>query len=418
MDKSHAPVRLIVRPSGVEIPDGAPRRQPPRPPTLRPAGYGDQFDADTLFFDVFRAHNQVVAIGPPLLNLAPELRGWTFSSDGDHLPAPTITTLDRSHRARFRSPADARTLAVSAGGSAQTVPIGADLASVFAGTRALMTLQLDNELDWIHDWVRWHAAAQGTDAVVVYDNGSTRYPLADVLEAICVEGIRVAAVVDWPFRYGPQGSDALPWDSDYTQYGAIEHARRRLLRLAAGMLSVDIDELVSPSSGGTVYDEARRAPQGIVTFPGAWAYTSPGATAERPRHADCRWTRADDGPASTKWCAVPALLPRRAQLAVHGAHGVAMPMASFHYWHLRPISTHWKLDRTRHEHPAEEYRADPVLAAQLDRYLGVTGDADAEGSTIRTAPIASRTRRAVALAIWRARALAKRAITRGAPTRR
>ncbi|GAB3392763.1 hypothetical protein GCM10027568_20670 [Humibacter soli] len=408
-DEWRAPVRLVVHPSAVTIPASAPHREPPRPIALRPLGYEDQFDSETLFFDVFRAGDQVVAMGPPLLNLETELPSWTFHSDGEPITRPAITTLDRSHRARFRAPRDARELTISAGSSDQTVPIGTDLSSVFAGTRALMTLQLDNDLEWIRDWVRWHVAAQGTDAVVVYDNGSKRYALTDILDAIGVPGIRVAAVVDWRFRYGPQGSSELPWDSDYTQYGAIEHARRRLLRHSAGMLSVDIDELVYSKGVRTAYECAEESPQGFVLFAGTWAYADPDdADPKRLRHADCRWTRAGDPDAATKWCAVPSRLPRRAQLVVHGAHDVTMPTSPIAYWHLRPISTHWKVDRSRSEHAADEYARDPLLASQMDLYLGASEGLPPVRPARRTWAPAARARGLITLTAWRMRAFAAR----------
>jgi len=366
-------VRMIVRPSSVPIPPGSPRRTAPRPSHLRPPDYADKFDDDTLFFDVFREGGRVVAVGPPLVNLVDELPGWTFAADGMPLRRPSITTLDRSHRMRFDVPQSAGSLSLSTASETVAVPIGANLSSAFAGTRALMTLQLDTDLDWVSDWVRWHVNAQGTDAVVMYDNGSTRYPLTDLLESISLPGIRSAAVVDWSFRYGPQGSDELPWDSDFTQYGAIEHARRRFLGQAAGMLSIDIDELVYAKGGRTVYECAERSPEGFVLFEGTWAYTDPAWSAGRPRHADCTWTRPGDEATASKWCAIPARLPARSQLIVHSAHGVSMPHPPIAYWHLRPISTHWKVDRSRSEHDAGAYRHSALLAEQMQRYLADDG---------------------------------------------
>lgn len=336
-----------------------------------------------------------MTVGPPLLNVRRELPTWRFTADGRTIGIPRIATLDRTQRCTFRADAGAATFAVTAGGRTTSAPIGADLAPSFAGTRALMTLQLDNDLEWIRDWVSWHVRTQGTDAVVVYDNGSSRYTLDDILDTISgVPGLRVVCVVDWAFRYGPQGGDGIPWDSDYAQYGAIEHAYRRMFRRAAGVLSIDIDELVHSPAGVSIYDEAAASPQGFALFGGEWRYADPAAPSGQPRHIDCRFTRSDDAPAATKWCAVPSRLPRGAQLAVHEAYGLMEPpLSSSAYWHMRPISTHWKIDRSGAGYDPSAFALDPETASLLDAVLG-QGESMMRPLARRRVPLTSRARAA------------------------
>ncbi|WP_204325139.1 hypothetical protein, partial [Stenotrophomonas maltophilia] len=71
----------------------------------------------------------------------------------------------------------------------------------------------------------------------IYDNGSTSYSLADLAGALgALDGIAVARVVSWPYKFGPQGFDAKRfWDSDYGQHGVWEHGRRRFLAAAASV---------------------------------------------------------------------------------------------------------------------------------------------------------------------------------------
>jgi hypothetical protein len=405
---------MIVRPSPVRIPDASPRRQASRPADRRPVDYDEKFDADTLYYDVFRVGDRVLAMGPPLLNLESEVPGWRYAADGDVVNTPHLRPLDRTHRAILRVPPEASTLSVTGSdGRGDTVPIGADLASVFAGRRALMTVQLDNDLEWIRDWARWHVAAQGTDAVVVYDNGSTRYDLEDVLDALCVPGVRVAAVVDWAFIFGPQGGDDTPWDSDFAQYGAIEHARRRLFREAAGVLSIDIDELVYAARDRSVYQCAEESAEGFALFGGTWTYADPDSNVTRPSHADCQWLRPTDADAAIKWCAVPKRLPRRSQLVVHGAHGVAEPRTSpIAYWHMYPVSTHWKVDRSTTGKDSAAFTHSALIASQIEQYLS---RGEPQQFHTRRAPdvLASRVRaRADQFGLW-LRRIAQRRLRRG-----
>jgi len=367
-----------------------------------------------LYYDAFLRGRTLTAIGPPLGGDVADRESWRFTAGGKRLRARIIRR-DRTEITEFGQALGAPTLGLAAPRSTpQKVRVGTDLSAVFAGTRALLTLQLDNDLQWIHDWVRWHVSAQGTDAVVVYDNGSTSYTLNDLLDAICVPGVRVAAVVNWSFPYGPQGDVDLdlPWDSDFAQYGAIEHARWRLLRKAHGVLSVDIDELVYATGELTAYECAQAAAQGFVRFSGEWTYTDPASPPTRPVHADCRWVHDGDSATADKWCAAPRRLPRGSQLGVHLAHGLEMPPhAPLRYWHMRAVSTHWKIDRSTHEGDSDSYQESALAAAQLRKHLDETAALVGRASAPGVRLFAERARARVWLAAHRGRRFAKRILS-------
>ena len=81
---------------------------------------------------------------------------------------------------------------------------------MFSGLNVLLTLSKDNEIRWIRDWVTFFARRHECDAVLLYDNASTRYGSVDIYTAISsVPGIKACVVVHWPYKYGPQGSDAF-----------------------------------------------------------------------------------------------------------------------------------------------------------------------------------------------------------------
>jgi len=372
MREGGAGVAAIVRPSALVLGPDGPRRTPPRPVELRGPDYAERYDGSTLFFDVFEAEGRTLAVGPPLLDLVGPLRSATLTVAGRRV-APRPTELDRVHRCDLGR-AGGSPVELSLAGRRYRTPVGADLAGLFAGRRALMTVSLDNELAWVRDWARYHASAHGTDAVVVYDNGSRAYGLDELLGTLAdVPGIAVAVVVDWSFPYGPQGGPGVPWDSDYAQYGALEHARRRLLRHSAGFLNADVDELVVAADGSSVYEHAERSPHGVVSYRGRWVHADPATDGGVPRHADATWLDASEPECSTKWCAVPRRLPDRAQLQVHDVRGVkvATPPA-LAYRHFWDVTTHWKDGRGSRPAVGAAARADDVLRAALDRHLGAT----------------------------------------------
>lgn len=373
MPERRAGVALVVRPSAVVLGPDGPHRTPPRPAALRGPDYADRYDASTLFYDVFTSEGRTVAVGPPLLDLAGPLRAAEVTVGGRSAPVRS-TELDRAHRSTFGRAAGP-SLELTLGGRRHRVPVGPDLAGLFAGRRALMTLSLDNELPWVRDWARYHASAHGTDAVVVYDNGSRAYGPDELLETLArVPGIDVAVVVDWSFPYGPQGGPGVPWDSDYAQYGALEHARRRLLRRAAGFLNADVDELVLATDGSSVYEHAERSPHGVVSYRGRWAHAAASAGRSTPRHVDSAWVDPTEPLCSTKWCAVPQRLPERAQLQVHDVRGVkVVTPPTLGYRHFWDVTTHWKDGRRGREGAGHAVQVDEVLRTALDRHLGASG---------------------------------------------
>ncbi|HEY0118693.1 MAG TPA: hypothetical protein VGC04_07935 [Cellulomonas sp.] len=370
MPDHRAGVAAIVRPSSVTLGPGGLRRTPPRPAELRDPGYLDRYDDSTVFFDVFAAAGRTLAVGPPLLDLAAPLSSARATVGGRAVRVRS-TELDRVQRSDLGRAAGSD-LELTFAGERYRVPVGADLAGLFAGRRALMTLSLDNELAWLRDWARYHASAHGADAVVVYDNGSRSYGLDELLATLAsVPGIEIAVVVDWSFPYGPQGGPGVPWDSDYAQYGALEHARRRLLREAAGFLNADVDELVLTADGSSVFEHAARAPHGVVSYTGRWVHPDPHTQgAGLPRHADSAWVDESEAVCSSKWCVVPARLTERAQLQVHDVRGAKVyTPPGLGYRHFRAVSTHWKEDRRAAVDDAGRLSVDAPLRAALDRHL-------------------------------------------------
>jgi hypothetical protein len=345
--------------SSVTIPpEAAMRRESPRPPHLRNDRYADQFDWDTLFYDVYRVGENIVMQGPPLFNLAaPVLSAQPLRNRYGPLFQRT-RRVERINASEIwlRDSADRLTLDTTLG----TFDIAVQPTEIqrFAGRRVLHTLSKDNEVRWIIDWIRYHERVHGADAVLFYDNGSSRYSASELqAELTAAFPDMVVVVVSWPFKYGPQGGMAgavngqeAPWDSDYCQAGSLQHARLRFLRLARSVLNADIDELVvGPES---IFAAAESAPGGFVKFPGQWVTS---ATPRAVTLADCRHgdflhrdlRETDSCP--PKWCVVPSACDdRRHSWSVHNLFGSpANKLVSndFSFRHFKAISNNWKGDR-------------------------------------------------------------------------
>jgi hypothetical protein len=336
------------------------RRAMPRPANLRQPDYEERFDSLTIFYDCFRSTDakRCVFIGPPLLNLAP-------------IVLPTLQrvfhckdTLDErvgQNPSQLWLRTTKGLVELPAGMFAQsTIAIQTNLCDVFRDRKVLLTQSRNNELQWIHDWVHFFARKHGCDAVLLYDNASTNYD-ADCLQNVIqsVPGIEIGLVVRWPYKYGPPGSERhhpikIPWDSNYSQLGVLQHARHRFLSHAQAVVNADVDELVLTRYKSSVFDLVARSDTGYLSYTGHWIEGATESASETCRHVDFFYRDATPGePLMPKWAVSPRRCPDHARWLPHKVENMKPDRvsASVSYRHFRAISTSWKYSRGAIELP-------------------------------------------------------------------
>ena len=373
----------------------AARRLPPRPAAARDADYDAKFDAETLFYDAFiGARGRIVLAGPPFLNLKDDLSRATITA----LPSGAtcrfeVRELDRHGQIHVEAPDGTRSLRLACPLGSVEIAVQPSEVDIFAGRRVLFTQSRNNDLAWIQDWVRFSRDIHGADAVLIYDNGSTRYTPEELAAALAaVSGIAAVRVVDWPYKFGPQGIDARRyWDSDFGQHGVWEHARRRFLEAAASVQGSDVDEFILTPSGRSIFEAVEAEPFGVLRYEGRWVIGNDGrdpppGKAGR-RHRDYTVTRrerpvkrfglltVDGDRCPPKWTLVPSRIPDRAQWKIHsiGGHIPSRWMTKdFSYRHFREISDSWKYERMGREafdparHEVDALLAEHIAAVRWD----------------------------------------------------
>ncbi|QCK88533.1 hypothetical protein E8L99_23620 [Phreatobacter aquaticus] len=360
------------------------RRQPTRPVEARDGNFDAKFDSETLFYDCFIGiRGRIVLVGPPFLNLKDALQAATIvANPSGHACSFELRELDRHGQLHVDAPEGTRSLVITSALGDVTIDVQPSEVDIFAGRRVMFTQSRNNDLRWIQDWVRFSRDIHGADAVLIYDNGSTRYTPQDLADAIgTLDGIAAVRVVDWPFKFGPQGIDARRyWDSDFGQHGVWEHARRRLLEAAASVQGSDVDELVLTTNGRSLFDIAETSATGVLRYEGRWVIGLEGREPPpaRPgrRHIDYTVVRkerletrfgvvkVDADRCPPKWTLVPHRIKDRQQWKIHsiGGHlGSRLVTREVSYRHFREISDSWKYERmgreafdpARHEDDAE-----------------------------------------------------------------
>jgi len=373
----------MVQISSLRIPEQAEvLRLPPRPLEHRNSTYDKEFDATTLFFDAFHVgESTVVLIGPPLLNLEPAVLDARFMACPTGAPTKMrYKKLDRNMQLWGTVPRGTSHLCMDSALGRLTIPLSDDCAAVFRGRRVVTTLSRNNELSWITDWLRFCARVHGCDAVLFYDNASDRYTNNELQSSINdVTEITRTVVLDWPFPYGPQGSAAGNWDSDFCQYGQLEHARWRFVRDAASVLNSDVDELVVPDYDQSVFARTESSPEGLCAFFGLWVTqnraqvrTASSDNPESARHRDFWFTlRREISRSNTKWCVVPSRCADNTQWCVHGIPGKSSEttiVSDILYRHFRAINTRWKWRRVdAHDSDHSSFFEDIRLKSLMER---------------------------------------------------
>ncbi|WP_190264979.1 polysaccharide pyruvyl transferase family protein [Glutamicibacter nicotianae] len=350
-------ISTIVTLSSVKLEDqNAPRRRMPRPEALRQADYADKYDDDTLFYDVFRDGERIRLSGPPLLNLKDFVSESSFGSDGRTATEVHLQDLDRTQNSWITFDNVAQSVTFDDNSRIHTLDIGESFVDLFENKRALVTKSKDNDLVWIKDWIQFHITVQGVNSVLLYDNMSTSYNSAELLECLRgIKGLDVAVVVEWPFKFGPQGGNwggvrSAPWDSDFTEYGILEHARHRFLKSADLVISADIDELVMSDNGKdlvSIMDENECS--GLV-YTGRWMTTAPFGNLSPDtivRFKDFPFYDPATSLTTQKWAIRPSRCVSAKQWQTHLVPGVNLfRTGEVKHRHFLGINSNWKTMRT------------------------------------------------------------------------
>lgn len=370
------PVSTVKFPTGWGL-----RREPARPPHLRidycgGMRFDDNFDWDNMFYDAVQLNeNQIALIGPPIYGIKEWMASNAGFADrhGNMLPYQFFD-LDRvSYTIVQTKTIDPDLVMLSSKADPVHIPVNHN-DGYFNGHKVMVTLQKNNPIRWIEQWMDYHYRNHGIDGFLIYDNASTDYGIGELDYAISRPYLRVR-VVPWPYPYGPQGSDHAPWDSDYGQYVMLEHAKYRYLSNAALVLNNDIDELIVTKgpSLDQIQSQLASGPHHCLAYQGRWiephdvpnnrsAHDIP---MDLRRFADyCCTDENNKIGIGHKWMLVPK--PNmQYQWLVHriaGPYGVSQDLF---YGHYLAMNTNWSWRRDVFKGNVADLKPDPWLHTAL-----------------------------------------------------
>ena len=184
-----------------------------------------QFETHALVHDIFLVHdaNQVVAIGPPLLNLSSKLTPVHLTVEGGGKPIKArIANRSRFYTYTFDLPDvlhSCNKLSIQLS-FADQYHFKFDLQRQLCDSvnLQLATIQKDNPVIWILDWIQYYEHL-GVERILLYDNGSTN--LLEIEQALenLTSTIDLILIV-WPYKFGPRASTR----NRFCQWSRTSHA--------------------------------------------------------------------------------------------------------------------------------------------------------------------------------------------------
>lgn len=389
----------VYQPNSLTIPEGMDlRRVNARPNKFIYKDYAEdykrKYDNTTVFYDIFKTESKIYLIGPPLLNLSLILQEcYAYDKNGKVtkvdiktkvLERTQLSWIDVSEEStefeklRFDFSVFQK-LFLQENERFSFVNIGKDFNNILEDTKAAMTHQLNNRLEWISDWAVYYQRIHGVDTVVIYDNNSTAYSLQDIADSLKdIPGLSNVIVVKWNFKFGPQGNPwcgpDTPWDSDFCQIGSFQHMRYFFTLKSKGFISADIDELVIPLCGIDAFEALEQSDNGVVGFEGNTIerhVSNSNINDDFPRHYHF-WERREDKSGGTiKWAGAPKKWSDESiSLTCHWVRKIKYDIDKrFSIGHFVRVNTGWKI-----KHRAEDnikvdklLRPDFALLAALMR---------------------------------------------------
>ncbi len=390
--------------------DHDPIRLPSRRYTLRRPDYEDQFDFTTLYNDIFWSRNntKIILVGPPHLNLGVDVPIRYIALPSQQECTPTHYRLQWTDRIEITPPPNTTGLLITCGESGFYTTPQPYLGHLFAGKRALFTMNKNNNLEWIHDWALFYSQNHGCDAVVFYDNNSDRYSVNDIHTALATAIPHAeVAVIDWPFRYGVfdgrKGFTIGLWDSFFSQNTIFEHARHRFLGQAEAVVNADIDELILCDEDASLFELTKTSQTGYLCFSGQWVSAHTTTEKKQRSFRDFHFLTAQGAEMTeTKWAVDPCRCPEQAQWTVHRVLGMHEDRSSLQsrIRHFKGINTNWDVDtflsRSLRTHTQDIEREELLCDEHLKQVLEHTFPAQ---STTLAHPSRSITIRAHALRV-------------------
>lgn len=341
------------------------RREPRRPHELRVFDFDENFDWDTVWNDAIQiTPDTVLLIGPPLYEHAAWLHSkcsFEFPNHQGTLPCDVIE-LDRTCQTVVRVPGPTKSLVLNYRGR-HMISVNEPCWN-FKGMKVIVTISRDHPISWLRQWIDYHRTVHGLDGLLLYNNRSTIYT-SEELERSIARPDMVIKVVDYDVPFGCMGGGDwewkgqqgtfLPWDSDFSQYVMLEHAKWRYLHCASLAINADTDELLyfKNTTLSSMAEYCQSSSNSVWLYKGTWIEpvdstngTIAGNVPFEHRRFNAYWhtNHSDQRGIGIKWMLNPGR-NMQYQWHLHKTFGPHMLTDEIGFGHYLAMNTSWSWPR-------------------------------------------------------------------------
>lgn len=371
------------------------RRQPVRPVDLQVLDFHTNYDYDTFWNDAVQVNaNTILLIGPPLYESVQWLNSTCrFLDQNRRVMTWRFSAMDRAQVIRLDTENWMNEFHLETPFGRYTFQVNHATAD-FNNLKVMVTISQDHPVSWLQQWIDYHNRVHNIEGILIYNNRSRLYT-SDQLHAALQRSDMVIKVVDYDVPFGVMGGGDwawegrqghyLPWDSDFSQYVMLEHAKWRYLHCARLAINADTDELllINNSNLNGVADYCATGQHSVLLYDGVWIEpidSVSGVVAadipQQQRHFSQYWhtTNGNGRGIGVKWL----LNPQRNmnyQWHLHKTYGPHAKTKEITFGHYFAMNTNWSYQRDKFLGNREDLQENNLLKQHLKMWQQHTGAA-------------------------------------------
>ena len=258
------------------------KRTPRRAKELWVFNFEENYDWDNVWYDAVQVNEKtVLLIGPPLYDTADFLHSTCYFTDWSEKKLKyEVREFDRVCVTIVEVSGLIGNLILVDGKYKYNIKVQPPMLD-FKDQKVIVTISKDHPIPWLQQWIDYHKSVHDLDGVLLYNNQSTIYTSQELEEALSRPDMTIK-VVDYNVPFGCMGGGVwewqgksgttLPWDSDFSQYIMLEHAKWKFLSNAKLVINADTDELLilRKNTLNEIADFCQTSPMSVWTYKGIW----------------------------------------------------------------------------------------------------------------------------------------------------
>jgi hypothetical protein len=364
------------------------KRTPARDKELWVYNFEENYDWDNLWYDAIQvSQNTILLIGPPLYGTGSFIYSNCYFTDNSEQKLEyRINEMDRMCITVVTVSNWTGRITLVTNNHKLHIPVTKQ-SYEFHNKKVIVTISKNHPITWLQQWIDYHKEVHNIDGVIIYNNQSTIYSNEELQEQLSREDVLVE-IVDYnvPFgcmgggiwQWGDKSGTSLPWDSDFSQYIMLEHAKWKYLHCAKLVVNADTDELLllKNTTLDDIADRCNNESNSAWKYNGIWiepvssiTRTIADVIPNEQRRFDDYWHTANNQHrgVSVKWMLAPKHNMNN-QWHLHNILGHHMVTDEISFAHYLPMNTGWSYQRDKFNDNVSTLVELPLLKQSLDTW--------------------------------------------------